>query len=517
VTVALSWAGVRKEFRALLAPWVLLLGAIALAGVTDDFLALPVAMVGAVGLGAWSVGHEYSYRTLPLLLAQPRDRRGMWLDKIAVLAALLAVLFLLGAAFFPKLDVPGAIFAGALVAVGLTVVPWLTMVARSARGGVIFTIAVLLMGYIAVMWFGETTAVRYPDTWPDPKLFGRSAVVSSLFALVAATAALGWRTFRGLSAIDERTDHLTLPELGRATGRAVSRAPDHRHPIAALFRKELALQVPVFVVSVVYVIAWIGGWMLRPSTRESLVLAATFLHGGIVPLLAGSMASAEERRMGTLATQVLQPVSARVQWVVKAVVVVSLAIVLVVGLPALLQLLDGSELSDRGLLQVAIGSGFYRLRNLFPMIAVVALLASLSLYVSSLTSNSLHALLASIAAGVVFAGALNVAFASVSFAQGQFVQALVRMRRALPRDRAVLIAWQLQAQEITRAYEAVALAMVVLVVVGGILLLVRFGGENHRFSDHRPARVAAQVASILLLPIIALLGCYALPAWFLGP
>jgi hypothetical protein len=257
--------------------------------------------------------------------------------------------------------------------------------------------------------------------------------------------------------------------------------------------------------------------MLGPSTRESLVLAATFLHGGIVPLLAGSMASAEERRMGTLATQVLQPVSARVQWVVKAVVVVSLAVVLVVGLPALLQLLDGSVLSDRGLPQVALGSGFYRLRNLFPMIAVVALLASLSLYVSSLASNSLHALLASIAAGVAFAGALNAAFATMSFAQGQFVEALVRMRQALPRDRAVRIAWQLHAREITRAYEAVLLAMVVLVVVGGILLLVRFGGENHRFSDHRLARVAVQVATILLLPVIALLGCYALPAWFLSP
>jgi hypothetical protein len=404
------------------------------------------------------------------------------------------------------------------VVAAATLAPWLTMVSRSARGGIVFTVAVLLMGYIGGMWIGEMMAARHPDTWPDRMALAWSVVSWSFLILVSVTAGLGWWTFMRLSAIDERTEHLTLPVLGRAAeAQATSRAPDRRHPIAALFRKELGLQVPVFVVSVVYVIAWIGGWMLGPSTRESLVLAATFLHGGIVPLLAGSMASAEERRMGTLATQLLQPVSARVQWVVKAVVVVSLAVVLVVGLPALLQLLDGSVLSDRGLLHVALGSGFYRLRNLFPMIAVVALLASLSLYVSSLARNSLHALVASIAAGVVFAGALNVAFAFVSFTQGQLVQALVRMRQALPRDRAVRIAWQLHARELTRAYETVSLAMVVLVVVGGILLLVRFGGENHRFSDHRPARVAVQVATILLLPVVALIAMHALPAWLLGP
>jgi hypothetical protein len=179
--------------------------------------------------------------------------------------------------------------------------------------------------------------------------------------------------------------------------------------------------------------------------------------------------------------------------------------------------MDASVLIDRGLREVALAADFYRLRSLAPMIAAVALLASLSLYVSSLASNSLHALLASIAGGVAFAGVLNYTFALVSLTQDQFVQALFRMRRALPRDRAVQIAWQLHAWEVTRAYEGVLLAMVVLVVVGGILLLVRFGDENHRFSDHRPGRVAVQVATILLLPVIALLSCYALPAWLLSP
>jgi hypothetical protein len=514
VTVALSRVGLAKELRALVVPWILVMAAVAVARLTQDLLVVPIAAVGGMGLGAWSMGHEYSHRTLPLLLAQPRDRRAIWGNKVVALGMLLALLSLTAVVSHRLEVIAVALFVAGSAAAALTLTPWLTMVARSARGGMVFTIAVLLTGYIGGMWAGETIAVRYPDALPDPKAFAWGVVTWSFLAVVAATAVLGWRTFMRLSAIDERTEHLTLPEFRRATGRALSRGSDRRHPIAALFRKEFALQVPVIVVSGVYVIAWVGGWMLRPSARESLILAATFLHGGIVPLLAGSMASAEERRMGTLSTQLLQPVSARVQWVVKAVAVVSLAVVLAVGLPALLQLMDASVLIDRGLREVALAADFYRLRSLAPMIAAVALLASLSLYVSSLASNSLHALLASIAGGVAFAGVLN---AWVSLPQDQFVQTLVRMRRALPRDRAVQIAWQLHAWEVTRAYEGVLLAMVVLVVVGGILLLVRFGDENHRFSDHRPGHVAVQVATILLLPVVALIAMRALPAWLLGP
>jgi ABC-type transport system involved in multi-copper enzyme maturation permease subunit len=521
VSAALSRAGLAKELRALLVPWLLVMAAVAMARLTKDVLVVPIAAVGATGLGAWSMGHEYSHRTLPLLLSQPRDRRAIWVDKVVALGMLIALLSLTTVIFFRyhlfRSEVMAvAVAVGGSGAAALTLTPWLTMLARSARGGMVFTIAVLLMGYLVGTWAGETIAVRYPDTWPDPKALAWNVVTWSFLVVVAATAVLGWRTFVRLSAIDERTEHLTLPEFGRAAGRALSRATDHRHPIVALFRKELVLQVPVFVVSVVYVIAWFGGWMLRPSARESLVLAATYLHGMIVPLLAGSLASSEERRMGVLATQLLQPVSAQVQWVIKAAVVVGLAMVLAVGLPALLQLMDPSVLVSRGLRQTSLGSDLLRIRNLSSIIAVVAMAAALSLYVSSLVSNSLHALLASIAAGVAFAFVLGQAMSWVIFSQSQFVQSLVKMRAALPRDRAVLMGWQLHVNAIRNAYQDVVLAMTVLVVVGGVLLFVRHGSENHRFSDHRPARVAVQIASILLLPVIALLGFYALPAWFLG-
>src|SRR5688572_20547112 len=47
-------------------------------------------VAGSVALGAMSIGHEYTYRTLPALLAQPISRARLLGTKLAVLALLLA-------------------------------------------------------------------------------------------------------------------------------------------------------------------------------------------------------------------------------------------------------------------------------------------------------------------------------------------------------------------------------------------------------------------------------------------
>ena len=47
---------------------------------------------GSVALGAQSFGHEYSHRTLGLLLSQPIDRRRLFLYKLAVLFVMLLTL-----------------------------------------------------------------------------------------------------------------------------------------------------------------------------------------------------------------------------------------------------------------------------------------------------------------------------------------------------------------------------------------------------------------------------------------
>ena len=47
---------------------------------------------GSVALGAQSFGHEYSHRTLGLLLSQPVDRRRLFFYKLAVLSVMLVTL-----------------------------------------------------------------------------------------------------------------------------------------------------------------------------------------------------------------------------------------------------------------------------------------------------------------------------------------------------------------------------------------------------------------------------------------
>jgi hypothetical protein len=112
---------------------------------------------------------------------------------------------------------------------------------------------------------------------------------------------------------------------------------------------------------------------------------ATLLHAGAIPLLAGSLASAEERQLGTLASQVLLPIAAWRQWAVKAAVVLVVSLGLAIGVPAILYALFAS------------GPGPVRLGWL--PAAAIAAVATLSLYASSLSTNGVRALLAS-AAGI---------------------------------------------------------------------------------------------------------------------
>jgi len=528
-------AGVVKELRALLVPWLLLLSAVVLAGITPDAPLAPITVVGAIALGAWSIGHEYSHRTLPLLLSQPVGRRTMAAVKAA---CLIPLLFIICAAAMALGAVPGERkVIGLGTAAALSLAPWLTMVSRSARGGIFFTLAVGLLWLIGGMWAGETIAARDPDRWADPRALAEAIVTAGFVTIFAVTVSLAWRRFQSLGAVDEQIDHLTLPDVWQSRRRVAGATVRPRHPLVALVRKELGLQIPVFVLSSVYLSSWITGWLLQPATRESLVMVATLLHGGLVPLLAGSMASAEERRMGTLGTQLLQPVAANVQWLVKAAVATSIALALAVGLPALLQVVDASVFTDRGLRQLVLGYGFYQLRTVASMVAVIAVLATLSLYVSSLARNSLHALLASLVAGVVLWGALANAQGLAMSAQRRLYRQVAQnplyqqsqdewqslRQRGGPLEAPEFPAWRAMSREVEKytrdvrqASDALVLATALLVGAGGVWLLLRFGSENHRFADHRPRRIARQVMLILLVPVVGSLLFNGLPALALG-
>ena len=150
---------VRKELRALGPTWLACAIAIVAAGGLNarayDDAALLVCALGTISLGALSVGHEYTNRTLGTLLALPIARRQLYLVKLTILAA--AVITLTVLAWWLLFDKPRPFYvqdfrrripwvAGLL---GLLVAPALTMLCRGPLAAVVFTAA--LPGVLGIM------------------------------------------------------------------------------------------------------------------------------------------------------------------------------------------------------------------------------------------------------------------------------------------------------------------------------------------------------------------------------
>jgi hypothetical protein len=332
----------KKEFRALLPIWAATAGTI----VADPFTrgtslhALfplgPFAYItGSLALGAHAIGHEYSNRTLGLLLAQPYRRSSILLIKAAVLALLLLAVMLLA---WPLLFVAaGRIFSDvspvtALLlpcAGALLVAPYLTMRLRSQIAGVVFTAAIpgtvwLLALLVGVALYGVRTNAA--------ETFAATVWWPAMWITAGTGALLGTRTFLRLQEIEGGREELRLPRWLTTTDRNPIRPP-----LWMLVKKELRLQQMTFVMPSVFGAIWIALTMagrLNPELgREFPVRAVALLYFALLPLLIGSLASAQERQFGTLDSQAMLPVSCTQQWAVKAGVVLALALVLGVLMP----------------------------------------------------------------------------------------------------------------------------------------------------------------------------------------
>jgi hypothetical protein len=145
-----------------------------------------------------------------------------------------------------------------------------------------------------------------------------------------------------------------------------------------------------FVVAALFVVSC-GGLLVSQyftsQPRPEVVETVTILYLMFLGLVIGSIPSAEERSLGTLQSQLLLPISARTQWMVKASVALALVIALGAVLPGLLLWDSGSETWWR---------------RVWPRVTPVLVLStSLSLFVSSMCSNGVRALLMAIPTVVV--------------------------------------------------------------------------------------------------------------------
>jgi hypothetical protein len=461
---------VLKEVRALLLPWLACAAAMALptiAGVGSmrgfPVLAYPI---GAIILGALSVGHEYSGRTLSLLLSLPVRRERLYLTKFSVLTAMLLALaglewwvYPVSPAHVPPLGADEIRYMWVLLPAlaGLCVAPWLTMATRSPMAGAIFTFVApgLLLLAAQVIW----AASGRPGSL-DP--FRTMVLWQGMFALSAIGAAAGWRLFMRLEATGEHdTVEIRLPEwLRRRVGSATAATPrSRRRPIWMLVRKELRLQQLSMVVAAIYLIGAQPILTLEPRTPSlDLFVPLSTFYALLLAMVIGSFGSAEERRLGTLEWQLQLPVASASQWLVKTEVVFGLTLLLAGGLPMVL-----------GSYWPGVDPAFTSASGFASLARWVLLASAGALYVSSLSASGVWAFLTSLPAALA-AGVFTI-----------YVSAH-------------LASWGISAG-VPRPWR-VTYTLNLPLYAGLIGMLLWFALANHRAADRSAWRVVTQVAVI---------------------
>ena len=272
-------------------------------------------------------------------------------------------------------DVASAFIILGLVC-GLCVAPWLTMLSGGPLGGTVFTIQIPGALWVLSQLLLPRGDLRLQVFW------------TSMLAFCVLAAALGWRAFMRLEAIDGRASHFRLPLI---RSRVAAGARD-RHPIWLLIKKELLLQQLSLVLVAFYCAVWLVlvvtgqlGPRGRAPTFADFFQGVTILYSGMLSLLIGALASAEERQLGTLEWQTLLPMASSKQWAVKAGMAIGLALLFAVALPALLQFATGGGIGTNGL----------RILLYLLYLLAVLLMTVVSLFVSSICSSGLRAFLLS--------------------------------------------------------------------------------------------------------------------------
>lgn len=461
---------VLKEVRALLVPWLACAGAMVLPAVTDvgrmrgfPVLAYPI---GAILLGALSVGHEYSGRTLSLLLSLPVRRERVYLTKLGVLTAMLLALAVLewwvypvSPAHMPPLGADEIRLMWVLLPAlgGLCLAPWLTMLTRSPMAGAVFTLVApgLLLLASQVIW---AVSGRPGSLGP----FRTMVLWQGMCALSAIGAAAGWLLFMRLEATDEHeTNEITLPDWPRRRARSATAATpgSRRHPVWMLVRKELRLQQLSIVVAAIYVVAALPVLALeaRIPSHDLFVPLSTF-YALLLAMVIGSFGSAEERRLGTLEWQLQLPVAAASQWLIKAGAVFGLTLLLACGLPIVL-----------GFYWPGVDPAFSSASGFAGLARMVLLATAGALYVSSLSASGVWAFVTSLPAAL---------------AAGVF---------------AILVSARLASWRISAGVPApwrVTYTLNLPLYAGLIGMLLWFALANHRAANRSAWRVVAQVAVI---------------------
>jgi hypothetical protein len=212
-----------------------------------------------------------------------------------------------------------------------------------------------------------------------------------------------------------------------------------------------------FAMPVVFGLVWVAltlAGRLNPEFgRDFPIRGVALLYFALLPLLIGSLASAQERQFGTLESQAMLPVSYAQQWAVKAGVVLALALVLGALIPWSLMRSQGP-------------------RELFvPLAATVLLLTAWSLYLSSWSPSGIIALALVLPASAAAIVAVRWIDSFIeSFGPGY-----------------------------TFGPKLADPVMFAILAAPAAIALVMFAGRNHRTPERNFKRLAAQAVCLLVI------------------
>jgi hypothetical protein len=281
---------------------------------------------GAMMLALSAFGREFGLATFPLVLVQPLERNRIWRTKIGVLAGAMASAF---AAWF--LSCAACVRPGVGKTALLQVLPicgtmaivtfagglWTTLVLRQVSAAFWFTILIPGAILIAIQTLGGSDAMVFAA-------LGLYSILGFLWArrLFFRFQEAGW-TGGVISFSGWRKEDAALRPALRA-----------QRPLAALFWKELRLQQVSLAGMGLLFLMHLGVVAVRRFGHDSLgdtLLSGLEVFGGLwllVPLLVGSSSVAEERKFGAAPEHLCLPVSSRLQYVLKLLVVLVLGGVL---------------------------------------------------------------------------------------------------------------------------------------------------------------------------------------------
>jgi hypothetical protein len=314
-------------------------------------------------------------------------------------------------------------------------------------------------------------SIVYP-TRNDPAVWDITWTVTLIVSALGLSALPA--VFGGLQvAGDGRTPGLTRSAVIEDHASA---EPNRRGWILLVVRKELRLQSLTLAISGLYVLWCVAVAFTRrgnPQYSGPTFEALSNLHALLIPIIAGAFASAEERQLGTLMSQLLAPKATWKSWTIKVSVAIALTFGLGYGLPLLMGWVAPQP--DRFRIHAEL------------MIASVALL-SVSTWVSSLSTSGLWALLATLPllAAAAFAG---------HFLFDPFQHAL----RAFPENPALITRRGIQ------LVQPLVYDVSVVLALGLPGLMFSFAGRNHRSMDRSWRGAGTQVLLALTYCLLAVL------------